>query len=507
MSLLKKLAGETALYGLSSIIGRFLNVMLVPLYTNMFSKAQYGVVTDFYANSAFVMVLFSYRMESAFFRYGSPEEDRPKAYTAGVYSLLTSTLFLTAALFLFAQPIAELLQYPGHADYVRFFAAMLAFDALAELPFARMRLEQRPKRFAAAKLFNISIAIGLNLFWILFCPWAADHGQTWVHAVWSPSFGIGYIFLSNLIASAATLLLLLPQLALAFRGPFYLPFWAKMFVYSAPLILVSMAGIVNEMLDRAILKYLLPGTVDENLAQVGIYGANYKLAMLITLFTQAYRYAAEPFFFRNAGHKDALQLQANATKWFTIVAAAGMLGILLFIDVVKYFIGPEFWVGLHVVPVLLMANILLGLYYNFSVWYRLTDRTSTGAWISIGGAIVTIVLNLWLAPRYSYTASAWATLVCYAFMGWATWQTGRKVYPVPYPLGRMGAYIGLVLALYAVGLWGKSILTGHSVLIWGMNIVLYGVFLLAVYQLEAKTFSKITVLDKDGNTDATDLMD
>ncbi len=481
MSLLKKLAGETALYGLSSIIGRFLNVVLVPLYTNMFSKAEYGVVTDFYANAAFLMVLFSYRMESAFFRYGAKEEDRPKAYTSGIYSLLASTLFLTALLFLFAQPIAELLQYPDQAIYVRFFAAMLAFDALAELPFARLRLEQRPKRFAAIKLFNICIATGLNLFWILFCPWAAANGHTWVHAVWSPAFGIGYIFLSNLIASAATLLLLLPQLALAFKGPFYLPFWAKMFTYAAPLILVSMAGIVNEMLDRAILKYLLPGTLEENLAQVGIYGANYKLAMLITLFTQSYRYAAEPFFFRNAGHKDALQLQADATKWFTIVAAAGMLGILLFIDVVKYFIGPEFWVGLHVVPVLLLANILLGLYYNFSVWYRLNDRTSTGAWISIAGAVITIGLNLWLAPRYSYTASAWATLACYAVMSWATWQTGRSVYPVPYPLGRMAAYIGLVLALYFISLWCKMTFAGHIALIWGMNILLFGVFLLAVY--------------------------
>jgi O-antigen/teichoic acid export membrane protein len=472
MSLIKKLAGETALYGLSSIIGRFLNVVLVPLYTNIFPKAEYGVVIDLYASSAFLMVLYSYRMESAFFRFGHEVPERDRSYSTGMYSLLVTSGILTGLVFLFARPIAGLLQYADHVEYVRYFALILAFDCLAELPFARLRLEQRPVRFAVAKLFNIGLNIGLNLFWILFCPWADAKGWHWVRAVWMPGVGLGYIFVSNVVASAATLLLLLPECRAVFRARFDAIRWREMMYYGLPLVLVSMAGIVNEMLDRAILKYLLPGTHAENMAEVGVYGANYKLAMLITLFTQAYRYAAEPFFFRTARRDDALELQAGATKWFSIVACAGVLAIMLFLDIVRYFIGKEFWGGLHVVPILLMANILLGLYYNFSAWYRLLDRTRTGAWVSLGGAGITLVLNLWLAPRYGYVASAWITLVCYLFMSGATWWLGRKVYPVPYALGRIGMYIGVVWGLWLIeqGVAATGVLP--SAALWLLRVLL-----------------------------------
>jgi O-antigen/teichoic acid export membrane protein len=484
MSLIKKLAGETVLYGLSSIIGRFLNVMLVPLYTNIFDKAEYGIVTNFFANMAFLMVIYSYRMESAFFRYGTPKEDRNNAYTTGIYSLISSTLLLLLTVVVFAQPIAQFMRYPDHADFVRYFGLILAFDCLCELPFARLRLEQKPLRFAGAKLFNIGINLTFNLFWLLFCPWAAKHGINWVYSVWNPSFGIGYIFLSNTIASGATLAILSPQLRDALKGTFQPELWKQMMIYAGPLVIVNMAGIVNETLDRAILSYLLPGTPNENLAQVGIYGANYKLAMLITLFSQAYRYAAEPFFFRNAGHADALKIQADATKWFLITAATGMLGILLFLDRIKYFIGPKFWVGLPVVSILLLANVLLGLYYNFSVWYRLNDKTRVGAWISIGGAAITIVLNLVFAPMFSYTASAWATLACYAFMSWAAWFTGRKEYPVPYALGRMAFYIGVVLALYGINTLVTAMIPGQTFLQWTLHIGLFACFPLLVYRME-----------------------
>ncbi|MDX1913392.1 MAG: polysaccharide biosynthesis protein, partial [Saprospiraceae bacterium] len=310
MSLLKKLAGETALYGLSSIAGRLLNmVLLVPLHTHLVkSTSDYGAVTDLYATSAFLMVLFSYRMESAFFRFGTPAEDRTRAYSTGMISLLASTMLIAATLLFFSQPIAEALQYPQHPEYVRWFALILAFDCLAELPFARLRLEQRPWRFVFIRLTNISVNIGMNLFWLVFCPWAAENGIEWVHSVWQPGQEVSYIFLSNLFASAATLLLLIPQFR-AIKPVFDAVLWKKMVVYAAPLIIVSLAGIVDEMFSRTMLKYLLPGTVKENLAQLGIFGANYKLAALITLFTQAYRYAAEPFFFRHANDQHALQTQ------------------------------------------------------------------------------------------------------------------------------------------------------------------------------------------------------
>jgi len=486
MSLIKKLAGETALYGLSSIVGRLLNMLLVPFYTRVLDTTnEYGAVIDLYATSAFIMVLFSYRMESAFFRFGTPVQDREKTFGAGMMSLFVTTALTAGLLLFFAQPIADVLQYPQHPEYIRWFTLILALDCLAELPFARLRLEQRPRRFVAIKLTNIAVNIGMNLFWLVFCPWAAGQGMSWVHAVWSPGLGVAYIFLSNLLASVVTLLLLSPQIR-AIRWTFDPELWKRMILYAAPLIIVSLAGIVDEMFSRSMLKYLLPGTAQENLGQVGIFGANYKLAALITLFTQAYRYAAEPFFFRHAAEKDAMRTQAQVTKWFTITSAAGMLAILLFLDIVKYFIAPQYWSGLHVVPVLLLANLLLGVYYNFSIWYRLKDRTGLGAWISIAGAVITILLNLILIPLYGFTGAAWVTLVCYTFMSAATWYTGQKHYPVPYEIRRMALYVVLVLALWMINKLLRPFVADLPVVLWAMRVVLLGVFAGAVYQGELK---------------------
>ncbi len=483
MSLIKKLAGETALYGLSSIFGRFLNYLLVPLYTRTLLQAEYGMSNQLYAYAGFFMVVFSYRLESAFFRFGTPLEDRERTYSTAMISLLSSTTVIVTLMFVFAQPIADFLQYSAHPEYIRWLALILALDCLAELPFARLRLEQRPRRFVFAKLAWIGINISLNLFWLLFCPWAAKNGWDWVHYVWAPGLGVAYIFLANLVASAITLLLLLPQLRMIRRN-FDPVLWTKMLKYAGPLILVTFAGVANEMLDRAILTRLLPGTLEENQAQLGIYSANYKLAMLITMFTQAYRYAAEPFFFRHAADKDALKIQANATKWFTIVATVGMLGILLFLDIIKEFLGESFRGGLHVVPILLVANLLLGLFYNFSVWYRLKDRTGLGAWISVGGALITLILNLLWVPAMGYVGAAWATLVCYAFMSGMTWYIGRRHHPVPYEMGRMGFYIAVALSLFGLSKWAEWTLADVPVVLWALRVAFFLGFLALIAGLE-----------------------
>ena len=479
MSLIKKLAGETVLYGLSSILGRFLNYLLVPVYTRTLSKVENGILTELYAYSAFLIVVLSYRLESAFFRYGTPKEDRERAYSTALFSLVGTTLAITLGVLLAAQSIAGVLDYDNHPEYIRWFALILAFDAIAELPFARLRLEQRPIRFVTGKLFNIALTVTLNLFWLVFCPWAAGHGQGWVHWVWSPEVRVGYVFLANLIASAATLLYLFPHMR-ALRPAFFdKALWSQMVLYALPLILVQFAGIVNSMFDRAMQKWLLPGTPTENLAQVGIYGNIYKLAMLITIFTQAYRYAAEPFFFRHAQDANAPQLQARVTKWFTIVSATGMLAVLLFVDVVKYFLSEPYWVGLPILPILLLANVLLGVYYNLSVWYRLKDKTHIGALIALGGALATVVLNVWWVPVFGYVGSAWAALITYALMCALAWATGRKHYPVPYAFGRMSAYLLLVLGLYGVSAWLKTLVPGHWIML-GLNIVLFAVFALFI---------------------------
>jgi O-antigen/teichoic acid export membrane protein len=257
-----------------------------------------------------------------------------------------------------------------------------------------------------------------------------------------------------------------------------------MVFYAAPLIIVQFAGIVNQMLDRTMLKWLLPGTPEENLSQLGIYGNNYKLAMLITIFTQAYRYAAEPFFFRHAGEKNAPEIQAEATKWFTIAATTGMAGVLLFLDAAKYFLVEKYFVGLKVVPILLMANVLLGVYYNLSVWYRLKDKTALGAWISIAGAVVTLVLNVILVPRIGYIGAAWTALITYAFMCFTTWVTSLKYYPVPYQFGRMAVYPMFTLLLWAVSVWLQGMLP--VVAIWAVRIVFFGAYLGLIYWLEIR---------------------
>lgn len=483
MSLVKKLASETAIYGLSSIIGRMLNFILTFIYARTFSTADNGVLNELYSYVGFLIVIFSYRMESAFFRYGTPVADRDRTYATGLISLLGSTLIITTVLLVFSQPIADLLYYSDHVDYIRWFVLILAFDCLAELPFARLRLEQRPRRFVAGKLLTIGVNVFLNVFWLIFCPWAVKNGMTWVYYVWSPEWGVSSVFMANLISSVATMVFLLPQMR-GIQAGFDAALWRKMIFYAAPLIIVQFAGIVNQMLDRTLLKWLLPGNPTENLSQVGIYGNNYKLAMLITIFTQAYRYAAEPFFFRHAGDKNAPEIQADATKWFTIAATTGMVGVLLFLDLVKYFLGEPYFSGLKVVPILLMANVMLGVYYNLSVWYRLKDKTMLGAWISILGAGLTVLLNVLLVPRIGYVGAAWAALATYTFMCFATWFTSLRYYPVPYPFGRMAFYPGVGLAFWGLSLWLEPMLP--LLAIWAVRVLFFWVFLGLVYLLEIR---------------------
>ena len=450
MTLLKKLAGETAVYGLSSILGRVLNYLLVPLYTRVFATGEYGIVSELYAWAGFLMVFFILRMETAFFRFGTKEENRRASYSTAWWSVLASSLLLAILIVGFSSQIGAWFEYrPEQYSYIAIFGLILAFDTLAEIPLAKLRLEHKALRFASVRLVGIGLNIALNLFFLLLCPWLLQQGIAtgFLEAIYHPSFGVGYVFVSNLLASAVVLLLLLPELRFV-EVRFNKGLWITMFTYAAPLVLASLAGIVNEMLDRVLLRHLLPGSLEENLSQVGIYSACYKLAMLMSLFTQAFRYAAEPFFFANAGHRDAKLLYGQVTKYFTIAGALAFLAIMLYLDVVKHFIDEPYWQGLGVVPILLLANLFLGLYYNVSIWYKLTDHTMLGGWIAVGGALITISLNVYWIPRIGYLGSAWATLICYASMTAACWWWGRQYYPVQYQWGRMLGYVLLALGLY-----------------------------------------------------------
>ena len=446
---LRKLASQTVVYGLSSIVGRFLNYLLVPLYTYTFPAAAYGVVSEFYAYAGFFAVFLTFGLETGYFRFRH-RDDIPAgaAYPAALGFLLLANLAFLALLTGFRQPLADLLRYPEHPEYLLWFGLILAADAASALPFARLRAENRAWRFAGIKLAEIILAIGLNLLFLVGLPKIlALWPQAPLARLYDPNLGVGYIFLANLIASACKLLLLTPQ----FRGIRWragLAVMRPMLAYSLPMVVIGLAGMVNEMLDRAILKYLLPYDLPTNLRLLGIYGACYKLSILMTLFVQAFRYAGEPFFFAYAGRADAPRAYALVMRYFVIFCVFIFLLVTLFIEVFQHFIGEEYREGLGIVPILLMANLFLGIYVNLSIWYKLTDRTGMGAWVSVFGAVLTVGLNLWLIPSLGYEGSAWATLACYASMALVSWQLGRHYYPVPYPVWRMAAYLAFGLVLY-----------------------------------------------------------
>ena len=451
MGIIRKLASQTAIYGLSSIFGRFLNYLLVPLYTYHFSAAEYGIVSEFYAYAGFFAVLLVFGFETGYFRFRDKNNpDRDTAYSTALWFVwLVNMLFLLLIL-LVQTPLSEALHYAHHPEYVLWFAIILGLDAVASIPFARLRAENRAFRFAGIKIIEILVTVGLSLFFIAYCPPVyAKNEQVWFAPLYDPGIGLGYVFIANLAASAVKFVLLIPQLKGMAWG-FDKALFKKMVRYSLPMVIIGFAGIINEMLDRALLKYLLPHDPLTNMRMLGIYSACYKLSILMSLFIQAFRYAAEPFFFAYADKSDARQVYADVMKYFVIFCMAIFLLVTLYIDFFQYFIGREFRAGLGVTPILLLANLCLGIYVNLSIWYKLTDRTLMGAFVSLGGALLTIALNLWWIPLYGYMGSAWATLACYGSMAFISYLLGRKYYPVAYDLKRIVFYIVFGLGLYSL---------------------------------------------------------
>ncbi|PSR04931.1 MAG: polysaccharide biosynthesis protein [Bacteroidetes bacterium SW_11_45_7] len=454
MNPIKQLAGQTAIYGLSSIVGRLLNYLLVPLYTRIFLPQEYGIVTELYAYAGFLLVVYTYGMETAFFRYTEDKgENSRQVFSNAFFSLFFTSVIVSGLFIFFQQPIAEWLGYPGRSRYIVWFALILGFDAAAAIPFAYLRQQQKAKRFAFVKLTNIGLNIGLNLFFLLLCPYLINHVggplAELVSVIYYPSVGVGYIFIANLTASLVTFLLLLPELSYL-RGYFDTALWKRMITYAMPLLLVGLAGTVNEMFDRMMLKRFLPYDQETNQSMLGEYGACYKLSVLMTLFIQAYRFAAEPFFFSHAKLNDPKPLYAKTMKFFVIVGSLIFLVITLYLDIFKYFIGEKYHEGLEVVPILLMANLFLGIYFNLSIWYKLTDRTMLGAAVAIGGSVITVGLNIWWIPIFGYMGSAWATLICYVFMAVASYFMSKKYYPIPYPLKRILSYLLLAIGIFFV---------------------------------------------------------
>ena len=448
----KKLAGQTAIYGGTTVLSRLLNYLLVPLHTYLFSNAaDYGVVGELYAWTSLFIVILTYGMETAFFRFSQDEGIKDRVYSTVVGSLLvTSTLFIVLCS-IFAQPIADWLRYPAHPEYVRWFSVIIGVDALTSIFFAHLRFLNKALRFAAVKLTNILVNVLLNLFFLLLCPWllTKNPDSAFVNAIYNPEIGVGYIFIANLVASVVTLLMLFPGI-LRQKFVFDWQLWKKMFRYAFPLLIFGLAGIVNETMDRVLIKRV--SLAAEPQASVGIYSACYKISILMTIVIQAFKYAAEPFFFRKAKDKDAKETYAEVMTLFVLVCSVIFTGIMLYMDIVQYFVGETYRVGLPIVPILLMANLFLGIFYNLSIWYKLTGQTKFGAYIAIFGAVITLVLNWLLIPRFDYMGAAWTTFACYLSMMVVSYLLGQKYYHVDYDLKRILFYL-----LFAVAVYGLSV--------------------------------------------------
>lgn len=452
MSKLKQLAGQTAIYGISTILVRSLNWLISPFHTFVFKNNQsdLGIVIELYAYIAFVNVILMYGMETAFFRYASKQkENQNKVFSTGMLSLFISTAGFVLAILFFSQNIATALQYPHLQHIVIILAFIIGFDTLSNIPFAKLRLEGKPMSYVKVKLVNVIITVSLNF--ILLYP-ILEGDPTMFGLPLKENDALMYVFIANLVASVCTFLIFVPGF---FRTKFEFckQTWNDMMRYGLPLVIVGLAGIVNETIDRILLKYLLPQeSLEARNAQVAIYGSVYKLAIFMSLVVQAYRMGAEPFFFKQAEDKDALATVGKAMNLFVIMGLTIFLGVSFNIDWIIMIVEEGFRVAKNIVPIVLMAYFFLGIFYNLSVWYKLGDKTHYAMVISIVGAIVTIAINVIFIPKYGYWASAWATLASYFVMTIISWQWGKKYYPVPYDVKKIVFYLVLALALYGVSL-------------------------------------------------------
>lgn len=452
MGAIKSLAKDTVVYGASSIIGRFLNWCLVPLYTIVFPAEEYGIVTYVYSLTALALLILLYGMETGFFRFANHDRysDPMEVYSTTLISVAsTSSLFL---IIIACMPglTAKFLHCPSHPSYGLMMAAVLALDAITAIPFCYLRYRRRPLRFAALKLIGIALNIGFNLFFILLCPWLMTQAPATVGWFYVPEFGIGYIFLSNLISSAVTALLLIPELT-GFRWRFNPALWREMIAYSFPLLILGIAGIMNQTIDKILLPYLVADKADA-MAQLGIYGANYKIAIVMVMFIQAFRFAYEPFIFARDKEAGSTRKYADAMRYFVIFALVIFLGVMFFLPVIRYFISPAYFAGLKVVPIVMIAELFFGIFFNLSLWYKLTDKTIWGTWFSLIGLAVTLAGNFILVPRIGYMGCAWSALACYGVMMFLSWIIGRRKMPIPYPTRRLCLYFLAAMALYGLSI-------------------------------------------------------
>ena len=450
MANLKSLVKDTAIYGISSIAGRFINYLLVPIQTAAFvaGGGEYGVVTNIYAYTALLMVLLTYGMETTFFRYvNKSEEHAPTVYSTTLLSVAGTSLLFVGVVLAFLPQIASLMKYPDHPEWVAVMFVCVAIDAFKCIPFAYLRYQRRPIKFATLQLVNILLNITLNLLYLIVLP-----------ALRLNPFGlyddhftldVGMVFYINLVCTAVVLLCFKRELT-GFRYRFDTALWRRMLRYAWPLLLLGIAGILNQTLDKIIFPYLYAGS--DAKAQLGIYGAATKIAMIMAMITQAFRYAYEPFVFGKAKDRDNRETYALAMKYFVIFTLLAFLVVMGYMDVLRYVIRDQsYWPGLRVVPIVMAAEIMMGVYFNLSFWYKLIDKTIYGAWFSGIGCVVLVMVNVIFVPRYSYMACAWGGVAGYGTAMLLSYLVGQRKYRIDYPLKDMLCYV-LIAALFCAGM-------------------------------------------------------
>ena len=433
MAGLKSLAKETAIYGVSSIVGRFLNYLLVPVYTIALpaSSGGYGVVTNIYAWVALILVLLTCGMETGFFRFANKGQDDPmRVYSTTLLSGSIGSLVFVALGLLFLEPIAGWLEYGEHPWYIGMMMIVVAMDAIQSIPFAYLRYKKRPIKFAALKLLFIFLNIALNLFYYVILE----------------GNDVGYAFLFNLVCTSVVMVCMIPEL----RGFTYVldkELLKRMLRYSLPLVILGVAGILNQVADKIIFPFVYPDEAEATI-QLGIYGAASKIAMIMAMFTQAFRFAYEPFVFGKSKEKDSREMYAQAMKFFIIFTLLAFLAVMFYLDILRHVIGRDYWDGLRVVPIVMAAEIFMGIYFNLSFWYKLIDETRWGAYFSLTGCIILILMNIFLVPQYGYIACAWAGFTGYGVAMLLSYFVGQKKYPIQYDLKAIGMYVLLAAVLY-----------------------------------------------------------
>tara|TARA_B100001250_G_scaffold414231_1_gene451422 strand:- start:3430 stop:4905 length:1476 start_codon:yes stop_codon:yes gene_type:complete len=488
MSEIKQLFGQTLVYGFSSVLARVLNFLLVPLYTILFIPSEYAIVSEMYAYAAFIMVLGSCGMETAFFRFSDVANfSRPKVFGTAFNFLLTNSIIILFIGALFYKKIGGLIQHNEHPEYVLFFLFIISLDLLSIIPFSLLRQQNKAFKFAAIKTLNILINIFFNIFFLLFCPYCLEHDLyiEIINIIYTPEISVGYVFISNLIASTITLLVLIPDIKTHIGSPDYKVF-KKMFHYSWPILIAGLAFIINESADKILIKYLLPKGIA--MRELGIYSACYKLSIFMTLFVQAYRFAAEPFFFNQISKPNAKKVYALMLEVFVLCALAIFLFVTLYIDLIKLIIPNSLYhEGIVIIPIVLLANIFLGVYYNLSVWYKVTNKTKYAAIISSFGAFCTISLNILLLPRFGYIGAAWTTLICYATMTAISFYLGQKHFKINYKIQSIILYFLIALCLFYI--------SGFSVDSAYMNIqidntIIFVLYLIFIYWQLKRLFKR-----------------